>query len=319
MEYKLYHGVSPYLSLRAVHEEIEKFKKEDPTLLLVLLNADSSTPQKIIDSISSPSLFSRRRIIFLKRINKNKEKKLLTENLLDLLGNEQGDDILIFWEDEKLRSNSKYYKFFKEKNCVEEINNLNKRTFFTWLRKELEQKNLKIDQTVIKEFAERTNYDPERCANELEKFKLNNSSKIIRKEDIEELTPDTLEKDIWSLIDAINEGDRVKSISVLENLHTQTIDANYILSMLVRNTRTIFLAKHLLEKGKTNSEISSILKIPPFTTPSITKMANNSNTEKLETLYIKLSNLDYQIKTGKINSDLGISLITGSFASLSKN
>ena len=29
MEYKLYHGVSPYLSLRAVHEEIEKFKKED--------------------------------------------------------------------------------------------------------------------------------------------------------------------------------------------------------------------------------------------------------------------------------------------------
>lgn len=48
-------------------------------------------------------------------------------------------------------------------------------------------------------------------------------------------------------------------------------------------------------------------------------MANNSNIEKLETLYIKLSNLDYQIKTGKINSDLGISLITGSFASLSKN
>ncbi len=317
MKYKLYHGTSSYLSLEVVHEEINKLKDEDPSLSLILLEADSSTPQKIIDAISSPSLFSKRRIVFLKRIYKNKEKKIITENILELLESRNGEDILFFWEDEKLRSNTKYYKFFKEKGRVEEINELNKRTFFSWLRKELERNDLKIDPSVIKELAERTNYDPERCSNELKKFKLNNEKRIIRKEDIEELTPDTIEKDIWGLIDAINSGDRIKSISILENLHTQTIDANYILSMLARNTRTVFLTKHLLKADKSSREISSILRIPPFTTPSIIKMANNSPIEKLETLYTKLSNLDYQIKTGKIDANLGISLITGSFASLS--
>ncbi len=317
MKYKLYHGTSSYLSLEVVHEEINKLKDEDPSLSLILLEADSSTPQKIIDTISSPSLFSKRRIVFLKRIYKNKEKKIITENILELLENRNGEDILFFWEDEKLRSNTKYYKFFKEKGKVEEVNELNKRTFFSWLRKELERNDLKIDPSVIKELAERTNYDPERCSNELKKFKLNNEKRIIRKEDIEELTPDTIEKDIWSLIDAINSGDRIKSISILENLHTQTIDANYILSMLARNTRTVFLTKHLLKADKSSRDISSILRIPPFTTPSIIKMANNSPIEKLETLYTKLSNLDYQIKTGKIDASLGISLITGSFASLS--
>jgi len=317
VKYKLYHGTSSYLSLEVVHEEINKLKDEDPSLSLILLEADSSTPQKIIDTISSPSLFSKRRIVFLKRIYKNKEKKIITENILELLENRNGEDILFFWEDEKLRSNTKYYKFFKEKGKVEEVNELNKRTFFSWLRKELERNDLKIDPSVIKELAERTNYDPERCSNELKKFKLNNEKRIIRKEDIEELTPDTIEKDIWGLIDAINSGDRIKSISILENLHTQTIDANYILSMLARNTRTVFLTKHLLKADKSSREISSILRIPPFTTPSIIKMANNSPIEKLETLYTKLSNLDYQIKTGKIDANLGISLITGSFASLS--
>lgn len=317
MKYKLYHGTSSYLSLEVVHEEINKLKNEDPLLSLTLLEADSSTPQKIIDTLSSPSLFSRKRILFLKRINRNKEKKIIIENVLELLKNENSDDILIFWEDEKVRSNTKYYKFFNETSCIEEINELNKRTFFKWLREELDRNNLKIDQSVIKDLAERTNYDPERCANELKKFKLNNAKKIIKKEDIEILTTDTIEKDIWNLIDAINEGDRVKSITVLENLHTQTVDANYILSMLARNTRIIFLTKSLLKNNKTSREISSILKIPPFTAPSIIKMANNSPVEKVKTLYIRLSNLDFQIKTGKIDPDLGISLIVGSFASIS--
>jgi DNA polymerase III subunit delta len=311
VKYKLYHGTSSYLSLEVVHKEIGKLKSEDPSLSLTLLEADSLSPQQIVDTISSPSLFSKRRIIFIKRIYRNKEKTDLIENILELLKNENSNDFVIIWEDQKIRSNTKYLKFFKESKCLEEVNQLNKRTFFTWLRKELEKNNLKIDQSVIKDLAERTNYDPERCSNEIIKFKLNlnNQNKIIKREDIEILTADTIEKDIWELIDAINEGDKVKSISTLEKLSSQTVDANYILAMLARNLRLVFLTKYLLNEGKDSREISSTLKIPPFTTPNLIKTANNSSSEKLKTLYTKISNLDYKIKTGKIEPNLGISLI----------
>ena len=79
--------------------------------------------------------------------------------------------------------------------------------------------------------------------------------------------------------------------------------------MLARNLRLVLLTKFLLRKGNDYRAISSELSIPPFTTPSLIKTAENSSDEKLKMLYTKLSNLDYQIKTGKIDANLGISLI----------
>lgn len=309
MEYKLYHGNSTYLSLEEVHSHLKKLKDENPTISADILEADSKTPMEIVDFLTSPSLFSTKRIILIKRLYRNKEKAILTEALVEILKEGKNDDQIIIWEDQKIRSNTKYYKFFKKNKAVEELNELNKRTFFTWLRKELDKQGLKIDQSVIKKLAERTNYDPERCKNEIEKFKLHNQDRIIREEDIEELTADTLEEEIWDLTDAINIQDKERSITILERLTSQGVDANYILSMLARNLRLLYLTKTLDEEGKGYKEISSALKIPPFTTPSLIKASKQYSEEKIKLLYSKLSNLDYQIKTGKIEPNLGLTLI----------
>jgi DNA polymerase III delta subunit len=309
LKYKLYHGKSPYLSLEAVHEYIQKEREKDPSRVYQLLEVDTLKPKEILDQLSSPSLFSEKRILFLKRIYKNKERKILLEEILTLLEGNNTDDIIIIWEDQKIKSNTKYYKFFKEAKAIEEFDQLNKRTFFTWLRKEVEKNDLKIDQSVTKELAERTNYDPERCANEIRKFKLSNNGKIIEKKDIEEFTSDTLQEDIWGLIDAINQEDNITSMQILERLSTQFVDVNYIISMLVRNLRLITLTKYLSEQGKDYREISSILKIPPFTTPSLVRSSSKYTEEKLKKLYTKLSSLDHKIKTGQIDGRLGLTLI----------
>ncbi len=309
MKYILYHGTSSYLSLEAAHSHIEEIEKKDPSTTINIVDGDSINSQNIIDLLTSPTLFSSTRTIFIKRTYRNKDRKELTENIVDILKEGKGDDLIIFWEDQKIRSNTKYYKFFKKQKAVEEISDLNRRTFFTWLRKELEKNNMKIDQSVIKELAERTNYDPERCKSQIEKFKLNNPDKIIEKEDIEILTADTLEKEIWDLTDAINQQDKEKSISILERLSSQSTDANYILAMLARNLRLLYLAKQLSDEGKTYKEISSLLKIPPFTTPSLIKASSQYSNKKIVLLYSKLSNLDFQIKTGKIEPNLGLTLI----------
>ena len=309
MKYKLYHGTSSYLSLKEVHIYINNLRKKNSSISIITLEADSGNPRDILDSISSPSLFSSQRLLFLKRTYKNKEKSILTERIIEILKEKNNNDYLILWEDHKIKSNTKYYKFFKENKAVEEIDLPNKRTFFSWLRKELDENNLKIDQSVIKELAERTNYDPERCSNEIKKFKLNNPDSIIRKEDIESLTADTLEEDIWKLIDAINLEDKVRSINILEKLSKQFVDVNYITSMLARNLRLITLTKYLSDENKQYREIASTLKIPPFTVPSLIRSSSKYSDEKIKKIYMKLSNLDYQIKTGRIDGNLGLTLI----------
>lgn len=310
MKYKLYHGSSHYLSLEAAHEHIDSVKQKKREVELLTINADSTDSQTILDTLTSQNLFVPERIIFIKRLYKNKKKDDLVPLVTDFLENTSSKDTIILWEDQKIKANTKYFKFFKKNNNEESFEELNKRTFFTWLREELKKQNMKMETTATKDIAERTNYDPERCANELKKLRLLLDDKEIKKDDIEKLITNTLERDIWSLIDAINEGQTEKSIKILEKLLSQNVDVNYIISMIARNLRLLTLTKHLLTDGKTYNEIASILKIAPWTVHPLITASKKYSEEKITYLYTKLSNLDFQIKRGLIEPKLGITILS---------
>lgn len=303
MKYILYHGNSTFLSLSAVKSDIAEKTKNT----LVIINADNEPPKNIIDKIQNKNLFLSNRTILIKRLYRNKEKETLIENILNLLEN-NSDEEIFFWEDQKIRSTTKYYKFFNSKNSVKEYQSLNKRNFMSWLDAELKQNELEADINTRRTLAERTNYDPERCSNEIKKHKLNDE-KNIKLKDLDILTTDTLEQDIWKLLDSINTDRRDLSLTILERLISQNNDPNYILSMLARNIKLITLIKHLRGKGKTFKEICSLLKVPPFSIYPIMDIIVNYDKTKIIYLYNKLSNLDYQIKTGKIDPLLGLTLI----------
>ena len=308
MEYRLFHGNAPFLSLEDVHNYIEQKKKESPTLEITILQGEDIQPATIIDTLSSQNLFAPSRLIFVKRIYKNKKKDTFLDGILALIKDNTSTDTIIFWEDQKIKSNTKYYKFFKKDNLVVDEDKLNKRTFYTWLKKELDKYGLTIDKASSKTLAENTNYDPERCHNAIQKFLLTGETQI-NNQTIQNIVADTLEEDIWGLIDSINAGDKVNSLQIIEKLKAQGSDANYILSMLARNLRLITLTKFLYENGTQYREIASIIKIPPFTVPSLIGTSKSYNAEKIKMLYTKLSNLDYQIKVGQIDGFLGLTLL----------
>lgn len=298
MIYKLYHGSSPYLSLEALKQDIKQYSD----IKFQIINAESKNPQEIYDQVGSNSLFESRRGIVIKRLYKNKEKDKLIESLLVVIEKNATEDIIYFWEDEKLRVNTKYLKFFVKTSSANQYDELNKRTFATWLKEELKKNGLEMEGTLQKLLAERTNYDPERCANEIKKLKLDPQA------DTRYIT-DTLENDIWNLIDSINQKNRIQSLNILENLYKQNSDPNYILSMLARNLRIMTLVKYLNEQGRSFKEICSILRIPPFTLPSILDSSKGYEWKNITQIYKKLANLDHQIKTGKIDGNLGLTLI----------
>ena len=80
--------------------------------------------------------------------------------------------------------------------------------------------------------------------------------------------------------------------------------------MIARNLRISIQTKHLLEQNINEKKIASILKLPPFAVYPIIKATKNLNKERILLQYRKLSNLDYEIKTGRIDPILGLSLFT---------
>lgn len=308
MKYKLYHGNSTYLSLRTVNQNIEE--KKDNTTEVITIDAENTSAQTLIDILASPTLFTSSRILLLKRTYRNKEREKLLQEIFLLLQTSTSSDIILFWEDQKIKANTKYYKFFNKDKSIIESNELNKRTFLTWMKNELEKDGITIEKEAVRTLAERTNYDPERCSNEIEKMKLVIEDKTITRQDVTSLVSNTLESDIWNLIDAINTGDRKYSVEILERLISQSVDANYIISMITRNVRLITLTKYLLEESEETGSIAKTLKVPPFTVPSLISSSKKYSKKRLQTLYTKLSNLDYQIKKGQIDSNLGLTLLS---------
>lgn len=303
--YKLYIGNETYISLQKVKRDIFQIQQEE-TLEYLSLDGEKTKAAEIVDIISSPSLFSTKRILLVKRIYRNKEKEQILNFLLKYLQNDISDHIFL-WEDQKVSSVTKYVKFFKAKNLLEEYTQLNKRTFLTWAKEEIKEKGINIDSYSISLLSQYSNFNPERFENNLMKLKLTEKEKITE-EDIKEFSADTLEQDIWKLLDEINNQDG-KPLLLMEKLFKQDVDPNYLIAMIARNIRIVCMTKDLLRRNVAYPQLASILKVPPFTLKPIVDASNRYSDEKISNIYEKLTSLDYEIKVGRIEPKLGLTLL----------
>ena len=303
--HKLYIGNETYISLLQAKKFVTVLR-ENSDLEYITLDAEKVKASDLVDLLSSPSLFNSSRLIFLKRVYRNKEKESIVNFLLEYLPSNRTDRIVI-WEDQKVSAVTRYVKFFKSNNQLEEYTKFNKRSFLTWAKDSIKQMDINIDSNAINLLSTYSNYDSQRFENNLKKLKLIGKDSITE-EDIREFSPDTLEEDIWKLLDEIN-SENGKPLLILENLLKNDIDPHFIIAMILRNIRLLTMTKYLVEKNTQYSQMASILKIPPFTLSPLVNASHKYTTERVNKIYEKLSSLDYEIKVGRIEPKLGLTLL----------
>lgn len=303
--YKLYIGNETYLSFKNARIALKELIKNTDSEY-ISIDGEKIDSSKIIDLLSSQSLFNKPRVLFIKRLYKNKDKESLIPSLFEYLEKSSTDNVIL-WEDQKVSSITKYVKFFKSKKLLEEYNKLTKPSFNKYARELCLEHNLSIDNQLINILSNYSNYSVERLENSIKKIKLLSDSQTVTKNDIDSIVVDTLEQDIWILLDEMNSS-HGKPLLVLERILSQGIDSKYILPMIARNLRLITLTKYLITNSSSFSEIASLLKIPPFTVRPLVEASNKYDWEQIKSKYEKLSNLDYEIKIGKIDSKLGLTL-----------
>lgn len=302
--YKLYIGNETYISLSQAKKFVTLLR-ENSDNEYITLDVEKVKASDLVDLLSSPSLFSTSRLIFLKRVYRNKERESIVNFLLEYLPNNTTDQIVI-WEDQKVSAVTRYVKFFKSNKQLEEYTKFNKRSFLTWAKEITQKMDISINSNAINLLATYSNYDSQRFENNLKKLKLIEKDNITE-EDIREFSPDTLEEDIWKLLDEIN-SESGKPLLILENLLRNSTDPHYIIAMILRNIRLLTMTKHLVEKNTQYTEMPSILKIPPFTLSPLVSASNRYTKERISKIYEKLSSLDYEIKVGRIEPKLGLTL-----------
>ena len=119
--------------------------------------------------------------------------------------------------------------------------------------------------------------------------------------------------DFFALVDSLIGGHSARAMEMLEAL-LQERDQIMLFFSLVGHFRLLILARELVETGRGDVDISKELGIHPYRAEKMAAQARRFTMDTLEAIYQRLLDLDEQIKTGKIDSDLAMETFVASLS-----
>ena len=246
-------------------------------------------------------LFYNKKFIIIKWIPKDAYTKIpswdlekITWFVQDHINSFNKDDVIIFVS-YKPDKRTKFYKFLsKQENIkVEKYELFNEKKLISYLKD-----NFSLTDSLANYLIEKTWTNLFNIHNELEKIlKVSNN---ITKELIDKYVNVNIEQDSFSLLDNFNNKDKI--IKILYNLQKNDEEFFKILWLLYWNIKNTILVIEQKKLGYDSKEIAKNVWVHPF---AISKILKNYKDNKLfEKFFKKLINLDYSIKSWKIDMKL---------------
>lgn len=304
MNYLLY-GSDSYMIEQEIKKIVLKHKVEDISITKYDLLSDKL--KTILDDATTISFFEETKLIIVN--NSNIFNRVKTDENLNLLinylNNPNPATILVFVNPNPTVDNTKKItKLIKEKGILKELINSD----INYIVKSMFE-NYKIDNHSITFLINRIGDNLSILEQEAEKLKIYKiDEKTITKDDIIELTTTTIDTDIFKFIDNIISKEKEAVMTSYTEMIKEGEEPIKIIALLASKFRLMYQASELTKIGCSQQDISSTLNTHIYPV----KLAINSGLKynsKLLLKYLKkLSDLDIEIKTGKIDPILGLEL-----------
>lgn len=147
---------------------------------------------------------------------------------------------------------------------------------------------------------------PRLAVQELEKLLVYvNYARPIDTDDVEHLTADQGQGDIFAMVDAIGNRDGRRALNMLHRLLSEKEPLS-IFGMVVRQFRLLIIAREVMNDGGQIKEVSRILKLPSYAAEKVSVQARRFNQETLEAIYHRLLDIDVAVKNGEVEGSLAL-------------
>lgn len=222
------------------------------------------------------------------------------------LEDDNHDNIVIFTLNEnKLDERKKIVKLLKKRATVIHKDVIKDKDLPDFVRDEFFNNGYKIDYKAASYFVQYAGSNVDILISEINKMMMyKDGDKIIKIEDINEITSKKMNDNIFDLSNAIMDKDFKKMYECYNDLMTLKEEPIKIIAMLGSTFTLVYQCKLLYNDGKRQNEIADILKVHPYRV----KLAieNNYKINNIKEILKKLHNLDYEIKSGKIDKALAL-------------
>lgn len=306
----VFYGLNDFL----INKEIEKIKINSKldAISMNRYDLENTSIADIILYADEVNLFGDKKLMLVENsyiFTGTTNKKLMEQDpavLESYLKNPNPNTILIFSIfKEKLDERKKIVKLCKEKGYLKEYNKTDDTDKIV-----LELiKPYQIKKEDLLYFIQRVGDNLSILESEIEKIKLYKGENMnITRDDIISLTSQNIDTDIFNLIDNILSLNKKKAIESYHEMVTLGEEPIMILIMLANQFRMLYQVKKLYRKGYTEKDISKELKVHWYPVRKSLGRIQNYAEEKLLHYLYRLSELDFQIKNGKIDKDIALEI-----------
>ena len=309
----LFTGTSEIFIKNRMNRIIQSFNKYEYTIIKYDMETTSLSTM-LSDAITVPFLEELKIIIL-------KNPKFLTKSatstkdeikaMLKYLKNPCDSTLLIIdATNTVINQSNEIYKMLKNVARIIDYPDPEEIELKGWIVRSFDANGIDIKDDALTLLLEYIGDDQARLSQEIDKL----SSYVgkggtIRKEDIKLLVPKNINNEIYLLIKAIINHDLALTNQIYDNLITHTKDSLTIFSLISNKFKELLSTYRLLKYGYSQSDIAKFYNVSTGKAYYIVQEARAFKLSDLEFYIDKLAELDYQIKSGKLDKTIGLELL----------
>ena len=295
---KFIYGEEQYL----IQRELKTYSKTQEVEPLVFDELDST--ENIISEISTISMFQPKKYIVLKNItalSKNIEAKELVRALKTI---DDTISVVVISESSKLTKTNDLIKFLLSNASVSEVKKISNNKVVDTIRDIVKSKGGEISNGTILLLSRKLPNNLRIIITEIDKLLL--ESNVITSEMVEISIGKYLIDDAYALSNAIVALDKHAIVLAYNKLLNKGEEATKIIGQMASTLNLAVLVSAYMEQGKTAQQTADESKIHIFRIKKAIEMINQGSIKNIKHIVVKLAELDKNIKTGKVDKDLGL-------------
>ena len=319
------YGVQEPIVKKQINNLISNTLKKVTDFNLVNFDFEQSSIKQIIDDVSTYPFFDDQKLVLVKKADflfdiKNLKPYVdndINLNDISLLVNYAANQnsfttLVLTFLGKKLDTKNENVKKILNFSKIIEVNDISKDDWPIVIKKLFNNRKIDITEKALSSFISRVGTDLVDVINEVDKIAL--YSDKIDENVIRNLVAVPLEKSEFGIANSLINRDNSTALSIYRDLKTQNIEPIYLISIMGSQIRFLYQVSYLKKIGKNEAEIADELgaKISRVAI-NLRKMGSVTLDDMLKTLN-DLSQLDYKIKSGKIDRFQGLELfLIGAF------
>ncbi|AOZ91756.1 DNA polymerase III subunit delta [Paenibacillus crassostreae] len=294
----------------------ELIQKEDRDFALVNYDLSESSIQDVIEEAETLPFMVPRKLIFVRDASvftAGKEGGKIEhriEALLEYLKNPAEYSILIFLvHHEKLDERKKVVKALNSAGIVLSFSPLGGHELIGWIERESKQRGCILATGAADILIRNAGAQLQNLSAELDKLCLYvGAGGTIDSNTVEQLVSRSTEQNVFALVENMANLRLEEALSIYYELLKQREEPIKIAALITRQFRIILQVKELMGQSYSQAQIASQLGLHPYAVKIAGEQARKYKPDVLKSILSRLTDLDYQMKTGRIDKVLGLEL-----------